>query len=49
MAADTLGHLLALRVAAASEQERAEVGLLAADVQEATGESVEHAYVDGAT
>ena len=46
MAVDTLGHLLALRVTAASEQERAEVERLAADVQEAAGGSVELAYVD---
>jgi transposase len=46
MAVDTLGHLLALRVTAASEQDRAEVERLAAGVQEATGGSVELAYVD---
>jgi hypothetical protein len=43
---DTLGHLLALFVTPASEQERARVGELAEAVQEATGESVELAYVD---
>ena len=43
---DTLGHLLALFVTPASEQERARVGELAKAVQEATGESVELAYVD---
>lgn len=46
MAVDTLGNLLALVVTAASEQDRAEVGELAAAVQQATGESVELAYVD---
>ena len=46
MAVDTLGHLLALRVTAANEQERAQVSALAADVQAATGQSVELAYVD---
>lgn len=46
LAVDTLGHLLALHVTPASEQERAQVGELAAQVQEATGESVELAYVD---
>jgi transposase len=46
MAVDTLGHLLALRVTAANEQERAQVSALAADVQAATGDSVELAYVD---
>ena len=45
-AVDTLGHLLALRVTAASEQERAQVAALAEAVQEATGEAVELAYVD---
>src|SRR5215207_9775256 len=45
-AVDTLGHLLALFVSPASEQERAWVGELAEAVQEATGESVELAYVD---
>src|ERR671913_564507 len=45
-AVDTLGHLLALVVSPADEQERAWVGELARAVQEATGESVELAYVD---
>jgi transposase len=45
-AVDTLGHLLALRVTPATEQDRAQVGALAEAVQEATGESVELAYVD---
>ena len=43
---DTLGHLLALCVTAANEQERAQVEALAARVQEVTGESVEIAFVD---
>lgn len=46
LAVDTLGHLLALHVTAANEQERAQVGELAAQVQELTGQSVELAYVD---
>src|SRR6185437_4154432 len=46
MAVDTLGHLLALVVTPANEQERAQVGELAEAVQEATGEHVELAYVD---
>ena len=46
MAVDTLGHLLALRVTAANEQERAQVAALAEEVQLATGQSVELAYVD---
>src|ERR687893_1096049 len=45
-AVDTLGHLLALFVTPASEQERARVGELAEAVQDATGESMELAYVD---
>jgi transposase len=45
-AVDTLGHLLTLFVGPASEQERARAGELAEAVQEATGESVELAYVD---
>lgn len=46
MAVDTLGNLLALLVTPANEQERAQVEELAKAVQEATGESVELAYVD---
>ena len=46
MAVDTLGHLLALHVTPADEQERAQVEALAEAVQEVTGESVELAYVD---
>jgi len=46
LAVDTLGHLLALKVTAANEQERAQVSALAAAVQAATGRSVELAYVD---
>ena len=45
-AVDTLGHLLALQVTAANEQDRAQVGALAEALQEATGENVELAYVD---
>jgi transposase len=45
-AVDTLGHLLALLVTPADEQDRKQVGELAEAVQEATGESVELAYVD---
>jgi transposase len=45
-AVDTLGHLLAVHVTPANEQERAQVGVLAKAVQEVTGESVELAYVD---
>lgn len=45
-AVDTLGHLLALHVAPADEQDRAHVKPLARDIQEMTGRSVELAYVD---
>ena len=45
-AVDTLGHLLALHVTPANEQERAQVADVGAAVQEATGQHVELAYVD---
>ena len=45
-AVDTLGYPLALHVTPADEQDRAQVKELAEAVQEATGESVELAYVD---
>src|SRR5262245_5181281 len=45
-AVDTLGHLLALKVTPANEQERAQVGELVEAVQEATGGTGELAYVD---
>jgi hypothetical protein len=43
---DTLGHLLALKVTAANEQDRAQVGNLARALQEATDGNVELADVD---
>jgi transposase len=46
LAVDTLGNLLALKVTAANEQERAQVGELAKKVQEVTGGTVEIGYVD---
>ncbi len=46
IAVDTLGHLLALIVTPADEQDRAQVAELAGRVQEATGGSVELAFVD---
>ncbi len=46
MAVDTLGHLLALYVTPANEQERAQVAHLAEQVQAVTGQSVEVAFVD---
>ena len=46
-AVDTLGHLLALHLSPANEQEdREQMGELAQAIQEETGESVELAYVD---
>jgi transposase len=45
-AVDTLGHLLALHTTPADVQERTQVERLAAAVQEATGQTVEVAFVD---
>src|SRR6476660_2021942 len=41
-----VGHMLALKVTAANEQERAQVADLVEEVQQATRESVEVAFVD---
>jgi len=46
VAVDTLGNLLALRVTAANEQERAQVAELTATIQAVTGGTVEVAFVD---
>ncbi len=46
IAVDTLGHLLALHVTPANEQDRAQVGELCEQVQAVTGQSVEVAFVD---
>lgn len=46
VAVDTLGHLLALHVTPATEQDRAQVATLAEAVQTVTGDTVELAYVD---
>ncbi len=46
LAVDTLGDLLAIHVTPANEQDRAQVEVLAAAVQAATGETVTLAYVD---
>jgi len=46
VAVDTLGHLLALKVTPANEQDRAQVGDLIAQVQEVSGENVKIAFVD---
>jgi len=45
-AVDTLGHLLALRVSPANEDDRKQVEKLAEEIQQATAENVEIAYVD---
>lgn len=46
IAVDTLGHLLALKVTPANEQDRAQVAALSAAVQAATDQSVQLAFVD---
>ena len=46
MAVDTLGHLLALHITPANEQDRAQVKTLARQVQAVTGERVNLAFVD---
>jgi transposase len=49
LAVDTLGHLLALLVTPANEQDRQQVAALAKQVQEVTGVAVELAFVDQAS
>lgn len=46
LAVDTLGHLLALHVTHANEQDRAQVAKLCEDLQAAAEENVEIAFVD---
>lgn len=46
VAVDTLGHLLALHVTAANEQDRDQVERLVESIQRTTGEAVEVAFVD---
>ena len=46
LAVDTLGHLLAVHMPPANEQERDQVGQLAEAVQEVTGEQVDVAFGD---
>jgi transposase len=46
LAVDTLGHLLARHVTPANEQDRTQVGQVAAAVQDVTGDHVTLAYVD---
>ena len=45
-AVDTLGHLLALRVSPANEDDRKKLEKLSEEIQKATGQTVELAYVD---
>lgn len=46
IAVDTLGHLLSVVITPANEQERAQVGELCRQVQEATGQTVQVGFVD---
>jgi transposase len=46
IAVDTVGHLLALQVTPANEQDRDQVQKLAQEVQERTGENIRIAFVD---
>ncbi len=46
IAVDTLGHLLALTVTPTARGDREQAAALAAEVQQATGNTVEIAYVD---
>jgi len=46
LAVDTLGQLLAALVTPANEQDRVQVAALAEEIQAATGDSVEVAFVD---
>ena len=46
MAVDTLGHLLALHITPASEQDRAQARVLCERMQELTGESIDLVYAD---
>lgn len=46
MAVDTMGHLIALTVTPADEQERSQVDALCRQVQQATGETVKLAWAD---
>ena len=46
LAVDTLGHLLALHVTPADVGDRTAVKRLAADIQDATGDSIRLAYID---
>ena len=46
IAVDTLGHLLALRVTAADQQDRAQVGAVVRSAQHVTGKNLQKAFVD---
>lgn len=46
MAVDMLGHLLTVQVMPANEQERAQVGALAQEIQHVTGATVNLAFVE---
>ncbi len=46
IAVDTLGYRMALKVTAADQGDREQVGALAEQIQQATGRTVELAYVD---
>lgn len=46
IAVDTLGHLLALKVTPANQDDRTQVEALSQELQEATGQSVRIAFVD---
>ncbi|SOT40249.1 conserved hypothetical protein [Burkholderia cenocepacia] len=46
MAVNTLGHLLAVHITPANEQERAPMQQLARQVQQATGHTVKLAFAD---
>lgn len=46
MTVDTLGHLLALHVMPANEQERAQVETLAKETHEITGKHLDLMYAD---
>ncbi len=48
LAVDTLGHLLALHVTPANQQDRDQVAELATQIQQVTGETVQLAFVDQA-
>lgn len=46
IAVDTLGHLMALKIPSAAEEDRSQVAQLAEEIQQVTGDTVQLAYVD---